>query len=80
LIGYDTQTLVTTFTTDNQLTPGLTYKFKVRAQNFFGWSDFSAILDIKAATIPEISLAVYTSIETLAGAVVIGWDAPYNNA
>ena len=31
---------------------GLFYQFKIRAKNYWGWSVYSNILTIKAATIP----------------------------
>jgi hypothetical protein len=51
------------------LTAGRIYKFKVRARNFFGWSEFSTILDIKAATWPEKALAAATVIDPVTGGV-----------
>jgi len=38
LIGYDSDVLDTSYETVNTLVAGSTYKFKVRAKNFFGWS------------------------------------------
>jgi hypothetical protein len=59
---------------------GNIYKFKTRARNFFGWSEFSNVLDIKAATWPEIAEAATTRIDDTSGGVVIEWLAPFNNA
>ncbi len=52
---------------------------KVRAKNAFGWSDFSEILVIKAATWPEIAKPVVTSIDSSTGDVLLSWTAPYHN-
>lgn len=73
LIGYDSDTLVSTFQTVNTLTPGNVYKFKVRAKNFFGWSEFSNVVDIKAATWPEVAEAVTTQIDDLSGGIIVQW-------
>ena len=80
LIGYDSDVLDTSYSTINTLTAGVTYKFKVRAKNFFGWSDFSSIVDIKAATWPEVAETVTTTIESSTGDLQVSWLAPYNNA
>jgi hypothetical protein len=52
------------------LTSGATYKFRVRAKNTFGFGNFSSILDIKAATWPEISSSVITSIDDITGGII----------
>ena len=36
-----------------QLTPGLTYSFKVQARNILGLSDYSSVISILAAQIPD---------------------------
>lgn len=80
LIGFDADVLATRYDTVHTLTAGTTYKFKVRAKNFFGWSEFSPILDIKAATWPENTQSVTTTIDGSTGGVLVSWLAPYNNA
>jgi len=52
------------------LTSGATYKFRVRAKNTFGFGNFSSILDIKAATWPEISSSVLSSIDDITGGII----------
>jgi hypothetical protein len=41
LIGYTTESLLTTFQTVENLTPGQYYLFRVRAKNSMGWSEWS---------------------------------------
>lgn len=49
--GQDTDTLALTATVGAQ--SGLTYAFKYRAKNIYGWSDFSAITHVLAASPPD---------------------------
>jgi hypothetical protein len=63
LIGFDTASIATTFTSTETLAPGHWYQFKVRSQNIFGWSAFSDILLIKAATWPSDMSVVSTTVE-----------------
>jgi hypothetical protein len=41
------------FTTTATLTPGVTYSFKVTARNTVGSSDYSSVIAILAAQIPD---------------------------
>ena len=58
------------------ITAGTTYRFKVRAQNIFGWGAFSSATSIKAATTPSKMATVTTSIDSSTGGVKISWTAP----
>ena len=73
LLGYDTDLLVTSYETVNQLTKGKFYRFKVRSKNYFGWSAFSDILYVKTATWPEIGTAVSTTIDAATGGIIVNW-------
>jgi hypothetical protein len=53
------------------LTSGATYKFRVRARNTFGFGNFSSVLEIKAATWPEIASSVFTSIDETTGGIIL---------
>jgi len=53
--------LQTTYTATG-LTYGLVYKFKVEAQNGFGYSDFSEEISILCASFPEKPNAPTTSV------------------
>ena len=53
LIGYNSESLETTFIVINELIKsGGIYRFRYRTKNVNGWSLFSPITHIKAATIP----------------------------
>lgn len=45
-----------TFMTIENLTQGLTYRFKYKCANENGWSDFSDIAYIRVATVPQAPL------------------------
>jgi len=56
------------------------YKFRVRSKNAMGWSVFSNIANIQAASLPANPSVMTTSIDSVTGGVVVSWTAPYNNA
>lgn len=51
LVGFDSPSLETTFTVCNLTFAGV-YRFRFRTQNINGWSAFSPVNHIRAATIP----------------------------
>ena len=53
LIGGTTDSLETTFTTATGITTGVQYRFRYRSRNINGWSDWSPITYIQAATVPS---------------------------
>jgi hypothetical protein len=59
------------------LIPGQTYKFKVQSRNAFGFSDYSTILSVLSAFVPEKPSAPVSAIST--NTVVITWSAPFDN-
>jgi hypothetical protein len=79
LIGFNTESLALTFTVASSLTQGDHYRFKVRAKNYWGWSDFSEELEIKSATYPDQMAAVTTEVDAATGGVSISWEEPYDN-
>ena len=60
------------------ITAGVTYSFRVRARNSVGYSEYSPILPIIAATIPKASPADLASnhLTTTETTVPLTWDAP----
>jgi hypothetical protein len=59
---------------------GVTYEFRLRSENIFGFSENSEITQIKAAGIPYAVLSpVVTSIEAN-GNVLISWASPDDNS
>ena len=53
LIGYDRQYLDTSYIATQNITKGKDHRFRYRAQNAAGWSGFSSISYLRAATIPQ---------------------------
>lgn len=62
--------------TKTDLTAGMTYKFRYRVRNIFGWSSYSDVLTILAATKPDRPAMVSTS--NVGTSVRIDWVAPYD--
>jgi hypothetical protein len=42
----------TIIATENSMTPGLFYRFKIRARNDLGWGDFSNVLKVGLGPLP----------------------------
>lgn len=80
LIGFNNENLALTYTVASYLTPGDYYQLKVRAKNYWGWSEFSDVLTIRAATWPSNMAALTTSVIDSTGYVKIQWVKPYDNA
>lgn len=51
LVGYSSPYLALSYITTD-VTSGQTYSFKLRAQNIHGWSDWSQITTLLAASVP----------------------------
>jgi len=58
----------------------VSYRFKVRAKNYWGWGPVSTILTIKAATFPNKPNAPTTFIDSATGGLRVEWVAPYANS
>lgn len=73
LTGYISAfTNLTTVVTDN-IERGVTYHFKLRAQNIWGWGAYSTIHHIQAATRPLVITTIAAKINPLNGNLVIEW-------
>ena len=79
LIGFNNENLALTYTVTSYVTPGDEYRLKVRAKNYWGWSEFSEVLIIKAATWPTNMVAVTTSVDATTGGIKVSWTKPYDN-
>jgi len=78
LVGYPSDSLLTSFTITSGLTAGTSYDFRVRALNIYGWSTVSATVTIDTSTVPDkMDPPVIT--ENLLKAK-IEWDAPNDNS
>jgi hypothetical protein len=59
---------------EDQLTTGTDYKFRIRAENAFGWGPWSDEVTIRADEVPAQITPVTTTIETIY--VRIAWNPP----
>lgn len=66
-------TNLTTVVTEN-IERGVTYQFKLRAQNIWGWGVYSTVHHIQAATRPLMITTISATVNPLNGNVVIAWD------
>ena len=69
--GFNPSSLSTSTTLTNEVHAGETYRFRVRAQNIHGWGDYSNVVSIKAAGLPDQVATVMTSIDETSGGVLI---------
>ena len=53
LIGFESASLETSFTLEENVTSGSIFRFRYRCKNVNGWSEYSPISHVKAATSPE---------------------------
>ena len=77
LIGNPTNSLVLTYTFTGSITAGKTYNFRMRVLNLQGWSSYSNITPIIAASVPGSPSGITTSYD--ASNVKISWTAPASN-
>ena len=56
----------------------MSYNFRYRVKNIYGWSPYSAVLSQLAARQPDSPLAPTTA--NTATSVAISWEEPYNGA
>ena len=52
IVGFDINSLLTTYTIVNGIVKGREHRFRYRARNIIGWGEFSDESSILAATIP----------------------------
>jgi hypothetical protein len=80
VVGETTDYLLTHFTVSSGLTPGTSYRFRVRARNALGWGAQSPEASVKAATRPSQVAPVTTELDPATGGVKVTLAAPYDNA
>jgi hypothetical protein len=76
LQGESSETTATSATYSTSITAGAYYRVKYRAKNIIGYSDYSDITYILAATIPDTPDAPTISISGTDAVIV--WTWPYN--
>lgn len=78
LIGSSSDSLATTYTKTSAVSSGTSYQFRVRARNIWGYGNFSPVLTVLAADIPDTVATATTSYDSTTGDVIISWVAPNN--
>lgn len=76
LVG-ETTPYTTTSYSKTSLTPGTSYKFRLRAKNALGWGDYSSITTMTPYAAPSQMTAVTTTV--VGSNVQISWTAPTSN-
>ncbi len=76
LVGESSDYTLSSFLVTGGVTVGASYRFTVRARNFWGWGAASPVATIVAATAPAKVTTATTSVKATTGAVLIAWAAP----
>lgn len=58
----------------------MTYFVRVRARNFWGWSEYSDLLEIKASTWPSKVNTPLTVLDESSGDILLQWSEPDNKS
>ena len=53
IIGFDSDSLLTTYTITTGIQTGRQYRLRYRAKNLIGWGSFSPEVEVLAATVPQ---------------------------
>ena len=78
--GNNPSSLSTSTILTSEVQAGETYQFRVRARNIHGWGDYSNVVPIKAAGLPDQVASATTSIDPTTGGVVIQWVEPHDGS
>lgn len=78
LVGYSSNSLLTTFTVTQSVTPGTVYTFRVQAKNVYGWGPFASS-QISSTTVPAQMVPATTSYDSDGLNVKITWIEPYTH-
>jgi len=60
-VGYGSDFTATTFTVVSGISPGIQFKFQVRAKNMWGWGPFSTVLTVTPSAKPDQMATVVTT-------------------
>ena len=77
LLGNPTNSLALTYTFTGSITAGKTYNFRMRVLNLQGWSSYSDMTPVIAASVPGSPSSITTSYD--GSNVKIAWTAPSSN-
>lgn len=78
LVGYSSDSTLTSFIVTLRVTPGTVYKFRTQARNIYGWGPFSNV-EISATTVPSQMLPPATTYDLDGFNVKISWTEPYTH-
>jgi hypothetical protein len=78
LIGGAANSLETTYTTEVNINKGGLYRFRYRSKNINGWSDWSPITNVRAATIP-VRPPAPTFLTATASSITLGLSQSLNS-
>ena len=76
LVGFESDSLDLSYRATGSIIPSHTYQFRIRAQNKWGWGEWSSIVHVKASTWPEVVAEPTTAIDPDNGNVIVTWAAP----
>jgi hypothetical protein len=79
-VGYGSDFAATTFTVVSGISPGIQFKFQVRAKNMWGWGPFSTVLPVTPSAKPDQMPTVVTTNDDQSGDVVMTWVIPSDNS
>ena len=79
VVGYEADMTATEYIVTQSVLPSYEYRFQIRAQNKWGWGDWSSVLAITASTWPDIVAQPTTSIDPADGNVILDWEEPSIN-
>ena len=62
--------------TTNIVSTGTEYSFRYRVENIHGWSEYSSLTSIFAASVPGVSSQVSSLTDSLTGNLIFTWSEP----
>lgn len=78
LVGYTSDSILTSFIVTQGVTPGIVYNFRAQARNIYGWGPYS-LVTIAATTVPSQMVPPTTTYDLDGFNVKISWSDPYTH-
>ena len=79
LVGYASDSILTSFIVSRGVTPGTIYNFRAQAKNIYGWGPYS-LVTISATTVPSQMVPPATTYDMNGFNVKIAWTDPYTHS